>query len=136
MSYSQEDLATLSALLLADVPTYGALSDQAAADVLNTLSEADVKPFISGGDMFSVTDAGEFDLLTDAERSEWLSLCAIDNVNPANGTPAAAVTIRIFGGGSVTTTSLIALRSITVSPASVAGLPFVREDHVRIARTL
>lgn len=134
--FTQAQLVALKTFLDANAATYAALDDQTAAQTMNALTETRVKASLSGSDVFSVTSATEFDAKTDAQRSEWLSLCAIESLNPANGTPAAQAAIRIFGGGSQTVSALQALRTEPVSPATLAGLPQVRADYVRIARTL
>lgn len=134
--FTQEQLVQLRAFLDANAGTYGALDDQTAAETMNALTETRVKSSLSGSDVFSATVASEFDALTDAQRSEWLSLCSIENLNPADNTPARDTTVRIFGGGSATVTALQALRTESVSPAQFEGLPKVRADYVRIARSL
>jgi len=133
--YTQAQIAALRQFLIDNVATYGALDDQAAAELLNTPSVTKIKPSISGSDVFSATNAGEFDALTATLRSEWLSLCSIDSINPGNGLPAAQAAIRIFGAGSATLAALQVLRSELVSPAANIGLPRARADYVRLART-
>ena len=108
------------------------------ADLLNSLATGRdrIKAQVSGADAFSVTDPTEFDALTGAERTEWLALCAIDSVNPANGTPAEAMATRIFGGGSVTLVNLNAFRTETISRAvELFGTNVVPGD-VQAARIL
>jgi hypothetical protein len=95
-----------------------------------------VKATLSGSEVFEATDSTEFDALTDAQRSEWLSLCAIDNLDPANGTPSAATASRIFGGGSTTLGSLQALRQEVVSRGTELGFGNVVIGDVQNARAL
>nr|NIR92464.1 hypothetical protein [Gammaproteobacteria bacterium]NIW96976.1 hypothetical protein [Phycisphaerae bacterium] len=83
-----------------------------------------------------VTDAVEFDNLTDTQRSEWLSLCAVDQMDPANGTAAANTATRIFGGGSTTIDNLQNLRTKTISRAEELGLGPVNIGDVQNARVL
>lgn len=130
------DYAGLKVFLDANVGIYGGLDDQSAAETLNALSKTRVKTSLSGAAVFATTDSGEFDALSDAARSEWLSLCSIDNLDPADGTPAVATTVRLFGGASATVIALDTLRTESISPATKQGFPRVRADAVRIARSL
>ena len=134
--YTAAQLAQLRAFIDANAGTYGALSDEQVADTMNAATETRVKASLSGSEVFSSTVASEFDALTDAQRSEWLSLCAIETLNPADGTPARDTAVRIFGGGSGTIAALQTLRTESVSPAQLEGLPKVRADYVRVARAL
>lgn len=110
-----------------------ALADTA---LLNAKNIASVKAEISGSEVFKATNSAEFDNLTDAQRSEWLALCAIDSLDPANGTPAAATATRIFGGGSVTITNLQSLRNENISRAQQLFGQDVVPGDVQKARLL
>lgn len=135
--YTQAQLITLRDYLVAQSPTYDLMDDQAVADALNdTTAATRIKSSLSGSEVFRVTDSTEFGALTQADRTEWLSLCNMGSLDPANGTPAAATVIRLFGAGSTTLASLQALRSEPISLATEIGLPKVRADYVRIARSL
>lgn len=137
MSFSNKNLLLLKVFLddVANV-AYNSMDDQTAAETMNALSETRVKSSLSGAEIFKVVDSGEFDLLTATDRTEWLQFCSIDSLDPGNGSPAHAAVERIFGNPSATRTSLVALRSESVSPATLAGLPRVRADYVRRARLL
>ena len=115
---------------------YAGMTDEQATADLNTVYRTKVKPSVSGADAFQVTDSGEFDALTDAARSEWLSLCAIDSVDPANGTPAAGTATRLFGGGSATVIALNAFRTDDVSRAVELGFGPVIIGDIQNARAL
>jgi len=112
------------------------LDDATAVDELNAVNLTRTKSSVSGADAFQVTDSGEFDVLTDVARSEWLSLCAIDNVDPSNGTPAAATASRLFGGGSTTLANLIAFRTENISRAVELGFGVIVIGDVQNARAL
>lgn len=115
---------------------YSGMTDGDATIDMNTVYRTRVKSSVSGADAFTVTDPTEFDGLTAEERLEWLSLCAIDSVNPSNGTPAAATATRLFGGGSNTVTSLNAFRDEAVSRAVEIGVGTVNEGDINNARAL
>ncbi len=140
------DLAALQTELNTDPQTLGyaapptPLYDEATAiadaALINNENIASVKASLSGAEVFEATDATEFDALTDAQRSEWLSLCAIDSMNPANGTPAAAAATRIFGGGSATLTALQSLRAENISRAQQLFGVAVQVGDIQAARQL
>lgn len=89
------------------------------ADILNSLTTGRTRQrtSIPGSEAFKATVDTEYDALTIDQRQEWLGICAIDELEPANGKPAASTVIRLFGGGSGTTTALQALRTETISRA-------------------
>lgn len=131
-----DQLQTLRAFMDANAGTYSALNDQQAAVTLNALTENRIKASLTGAEIYESTDGAEFSALQDAKKSQWLSLCAIATVDPANGTPAQILASDLFGAGSTTLINLQALRSETVSPATTQGLPRVRAEDVRLARLL
>jgi len=124
----------LRSYLDTEAATYAALSNAEAATTLNTPSIVRIRSSMSGSEIFGATDATEFAGLAAADRQQWLALCAIDNINPANGTAAVQLTTSLFGGGSTTVTTLASLREETISPAQEQGFGSVKEDDVRIAR--
>ncbi len=136
MSYSVSQITTLKAFLDANAGTYGALSDQDAAVTLNALTENRVRSSMTGAEVFDNVDSTEFAALTDSQKSQVLSLCSVQSVDPANAKPAAQIIIDIFGNPSTTRTALLAARDETVSPATTQGLPRARAEDVRRARLL
>lgn len=115
---------------------YAGMTNQQASDSLNAVDQVRIRSSISGSEIFKATNSTEFDALTDAQRAEWLRLCAIDEINPSNATPAAAIVARLFGGGSTTIGNLAALRNETVSRATVIGVGTVNIGDVENARSL
>jgi hypothetical protein len=119
---------------------YSGMTDGQVVTALNSTSSpygrTVVKSSLSGADVFKATDSTEFDALTDAQRSEWLSLCAIEGLDPANGTPAAATATRIFGGGSTTLSNLQSLREEVVGRGTELGFGSVHIGDVQNARRL
>lgn len=115
---------------------YAGMTDEQVTVDLNTVYRTKVKSSVSGAQAFQVTDSGEFDALSDAARSEWLSLCAIESVDPANGTPAAGTATRLFGGGSVTVAALNDFRTDDVSRAVELGVGSVTIGDVQNARAI
>lgn len=138
MPFNQDQLTTLKAFLDANAGTYGALSDQDAAVTLNAPTETRVRATMNGTELLAATNANEFNAVsvTDAQRQQWLALCAIESINPANGQVAASLAIDIFGGGSATISALQSARQETVSPAATQGLPRVTATDVNMARAL
>jgi hypothetical protein len=115
---------------------YAGMTDQQASDDLNTVYRTRVKALLSGAQAFQVTDDTEFSTLSDAARSEWLSLCAISEVDPANGTPATGTATRLFGGGSATVVALNAFRTENVSRGVEIGVGNVVIGDVQNARAI
>jgi hypothetical protein len=119
---------------------YSGMTAVQAADNMNDVDSPNtrtrVKSSVSGAGAFQVTDSTEFDALTEGERAEWLSLCAITDVDPANGTPAVGVATRLFGGGSNTVIALNAFRDEIVSRGQELGFGTVVSGDIENARAL
>jgi hypothetical protein len=109
---------------------------QGDTDLMNAVNIVRVKALLSGADVFAATVDTEFDALTDAQRNEWLSICAIESLAPENGKPAASTVIRLFGGGSATVIALAALRNETVSRGTVLGFGGLVIGDIQNARAL
>lgn len=119
---------------------YSGMTDAVVVTAINSVDspygQTVIKEFLTGAEVFKATDSTEFDALTDAQRSEWLNLCGIEQLDPANGTPAAAAATRIFGGGSTTLANLQSLREEVISRATQLGLGAVNLGDVQNARAL
>ena len=113
---------------------YAGMTDAQVADSLtNTIDRVVTKQFISGSEIFNATDDTEYSALTDAQKSAWDALCAIDQIDTVSGV-AKAREAELFGGGTTTRTNLLAIRNETVSRAQELGLGNVNEGDVRQAR--
>ena len=121
---------------LADDPAYAVMSDQQAADSLNTVDISTIKDSMDGATIFLDTDPTEYAALTAAKKSEWLSFCGIASHDPANNGVAHLFVSYCFGGGSTTLSNLAASRTELISRATQIGLPKVRLGQVTHARTL
>ncbi len=132
------DYVALKAELDTDPLTrgYAGMTDEQVVTDLNTENRTRIKDSLTGAEIYSVTDGTEFAALTDAAKAQWLALCAIESIDPNNGTPAAALTTDLFGGGSTTQGALVALREETVSRAVEIGLGNVIIGDVQNARAL
>lgn len=113
---------------------YSGMTDQEATDDLNTVYRTRNKTSVSGAELLSATNSTEYTALSDTKKSQWLSLCAIDNLDPF-GT-AANIAINIWGGGATTITNLQALRVESVSRAVELFNTEVATGNVEYARTL
>lgn len=89
---------------------YSGMTDQQAADDLNTAYRDSPLDSISGDQAFSVTDNGEFTALTDLKKQLWLSFCSRASIDPF-GSANVAFVQWVFGGGATTVASLNTLRS-------------------------
>lgn len=137
--YTQTQLAALKAYLDANAADFGALDDQAAAELMNNDVAPEgvvrVRASMSGSEVAANIDATEYGALTSADKSVILALCAIDTLNPADGGLAHQTIASIFGAGT-TANNLLAARSERVSRAVSINLPRCRADYVRVARLL
>lgn len=133
------DLAALNSELTVDPLTrgYSGMTDLQAANSLNdTVDRVVQKALVAGWEAFQATVDTEFDAMAASDRQEWLGICSIDSLEPANGKPAASTVLRLFGGGSATVTALQALRQDTVNRATELGLGRISEGDVNHARNL
>ncbi len=115
------------------------MTDQQAADDLNTVYRTRNRSSMSGDEIFQATVPGEFNALdtgsgnTPDTQGHWLSFCGRETVDPF-ATANVQFVQWIFGGGSATVTALQAARVENVSRAQELGLDGVHGGHVRTAR--
>ena len=133
--YSQTQLASLRAVLDADVPTYGGLSDQDAAVALNDLTVVRIRSSMSGDEIALLIDSAEYDAVSSADKSVFVGLCGMGTLAPANGGSVHQTIASLFGN-NITAANIISARNETVSAAADAGLPRCRAGYVRLARLL
>jgi hypothetical protein len=115
---------------------YAAMTDEEAAADMNVKYVVRTKSSVSGHELFAQTDPTEFTALADPDRQTWLALCAIDQVNVENSSPAVPIVNDIFGNPSITRTALIAYRDEMVSQATALGLGLMKTGYIRQARAL
>lgn len=132
------DLATLTTELTTDPlgRGYAGMSDQAAADSLNTPDRTIEVSSVSGSAIFNAIDPPEFVALTNAQEGFVRDVFSLgDEIDVSTGTNARQVLLDAFGGGTTTRANLAALVQRTVSRADELGLTRVREGTVARART-
>ena len=115
---------------------YSSLSDQAAADDLNTSYRTRNRTSMTGDEVFqSIENQTIWDGLTDNQRLEFLSLCGRDIIDPF-GTANVDLVKSIFGGASATVAELAAARVESITRATELGLRTpVRSKHVEAGRS-
>ena len=130
-------LADLKAELVAGHPGTGPYNvDHAlAADELNAVNRTRNRASMSGDEIFQATDGTQWDALTDAQKTQWLSLCGRDQLDPFAAANVKVVT-SIFGGGTATVIALQAARVENISRAEELGLGRVLPGTVAQARAL
>lgn len=128
-------LSSIRAELDSNVPLYGGMTDQQVADELNALDKTTVRSTVSGSEIFNATDDTEYAALTEAQKSAWDALCAIDTINTSSGV-AKAREAELFGPGTATRTSLLALKNQTQSRAQQIGVGTVDAGDIKHARAL
>lgn len=112
---------------------YSGMTDLEVANDLNTEYRTITRDTVQGYEIFNETDDVEYAALTDAQKSAWDALCAIDQINTANGV-AKAREAEIFGAGTTTRSNLIALKNPAASRAVELGLGFIKAGHVQLVR--
>ena len=117
------------------VRAYSGMSDQAAADDLNIVYRKLPVATVDGGPILNATNDAEYDALPVADRTEWMQLCAILAIDVTSGV-AKGIEERLFGGGSITRTNLLALKTRDVSRGEELGLGTVTHNHVKAAREI
>jgi len=108
---------------------YSGMTDQQVADSLNTADRVVVREEIVGNELFSYTDETEYLALSDALKSQWLSLCSIDIIRK-NAVP---IIKSIFNSGSATWGNIV--KTETLSRAEELGLGLVSVADVTFVRT-
>lgn len=114
---------------------YAGMTDQQAADSLNAVDRTSIRASMSGDEIFAATNGAEFGGLTDAKRAQWLAFCGRDSINP-QGAANVAFVQYVFGGGSTTVASLVALRQTAISRGAELGFPTLGAGDIAIARAL
>lgn len=115
---------------------YAGMTDQQAADDLNTSYRTRNRTSMSGDEIFQAIESQVvWDGLTADQRLEFLSLCGRDILDPF-GTANVNLVISIFGGGSTTITNLNTARVESITRAEELGLRTpVIDTIVRSGRT-
>lgn len=99
---------------------YAGMTDQEAADDLNSEYRPDPRTSMSASDVLNAVDDTEYGVLTDANKDRLWQLLGIGDLNPF-GVEAALMT-SIFGGGSATITALAADRVDHITRAAELGI--------------
>jgi len=132
------NIAALKAELLAGHPgtgAYDAGDDEVAAGQLNVVNRTRNRPTVEGSEILNATDDTEYGALTAGQKTDWLNLCGIEEINTASGV-AKQMEADLFGPGTTTRTNLVAVRNEDVSRAVEIGLGTIRVGHVQEARLL
>lgn len=120
---------------------YAGMTDDAAADSLNTADRARDRSALSGDELFNAAAAQELAALATGSNAQkqafemFLSLCARDSIDPF-GSANVRLVQEIFGAGSSTVPALAALRVETVSRAEELNIGEVTPPIVAHARSI
>ena len=119
---------------------YSTMTDQEAADDINTKYRTRNRTSMSGDEIAQQAVPADYDALDDSSanntadvKSHWLALCARESIDPF-ATANEQLVISIFGAGSQTVINLQAARIEAVSRAVELGLGEVKSRHVGYAR--
>lgn len=128
------DIDALNTELTADPLTrgYSGMSDEAAADDLNTACRERNRPTMTGSEVLNAIDIAEFSALSaEIQRRIW-DVIHIGEINPFG--VEAQLFIGAFGTESTTIASLQILRKEAISRGTELGLGVIRAGHVEEAR--
>ena len=114
---------------------YSGMTDEQAADDLNTAYRSVPRASMNGDEIFAATDNAEFAGLTDHKQQLWVSFTSKDVINAYEQTNIDFLDY-IFGGSSTTKTTLAGLRNEDVSRGVELGLGVVKVGDVQFARSL
>jgi hypothetical protein len=100
---------------------YSTMTDQQAADDLNTAYRTRNVGSFSGDFMFQQTEPSEFTALTDHQQQLWMAFTSKASVDPWAQANVDFVT-NLFGGGSNTVTALSDARTESITRAEELGI--------------
>jgi len=119
---------------------YSTMTDQEAADDLNTEYRSRNRTSMSGDEIAQQAVPAAFDALDDGAanntadvKSHWLALCGRSSIDPF-ATANVQLVISIFGAGSQTVINLNTARVEAISRAIELGLGVVKSRDVGYAR--
>lgn len=95
---------------------YAGMTDQQAADDLNTKYRNLTVDYVTGDAIFNATDDVEYAALTETQKASWDRLCAIAQIDVTSGV-AKSREAELFGAGTQTRTNLLALKYTPISRA-------------------
>ncbi len=118
---------------------YSSLSDEEAADDLNTSYRTRNRTSMTGDEVCQATDATEFAWIGSGhgnsgdDQGHLLSFCGRDSINPFASANVQFVT-EIFAAGSTTLANRQAARVESITRATELGFGIVKVGHVQVAR--
>jgi hypothetical protein len=111
---------------------YSGMTDQQAADDLNTVYRTRNRTSMTGREFKNQWDATEFSVLSESQQSLLYSLASRDDLDPFG---IDATTVQgIFPGGGTTITALAAYRVEDISRGEELGIGTVSAANVDSAR--
>ena len=120
---------------------YVGMSDQAAADDLNTAYRTRNRTSMTGDELFQATVPSEFNALSTGSgnnpdnQGHWLSFCGRETIDPF-ATANEQFVIDLFGGGSGTVAALQAARVESITRGEELGIGIVKVGHVEEVRRI
>lgn len=111
---------------------YSGMSDEAAADDLNTSYRERNRDTMPSHEVFNAIDKTELNALLATVQQQIWDVLHLGTVNPFG--LEADLFVDAFGGGSATITALAAARKESITRATELGLPHIRPGMVEEAR--
>ncbi len=128
------DIDTLRTELTTDPLTrgYSAMSDEAAANDLNTVYRTANKTIMTASEVFNAINKAEFNALSVTNKQLIWDILHLGELNPFG--LEADIFVDVFTSGSTTITNLQTLRKNNVSRGVELGLGIVRTGNIVEAR--
>ena len=114
---------------------YDGMTDQEAADDLNTEYRELIREKIETWEVIEATLPSEWAALTAGEKERYQTFIAAGTLNPSGANTKQAFA-AMFGAGTTTRANLLALSTKTVSRAEELEIDFVTAARVASARTM
>ena len=119
---------------------YAGMTDEGAADDLNTVYRTRQKANLSGAEVYEQVDNTEFLALTAAEQAEVWDIVHLSGegsgISITPGSKARTRFVALFGGGSATIVDILAYITEDISRGIELGIGIVTTGSVQKARAL
>lgn len=131
------DLSILANELTTDPLTrgYSGMTDQQAADSLNTVNRTRLRTHLSGSEIYEALDVSEFQSKTADQKQYIRDIIGLGgSVAVDANSKARTVLFAIFAAGSNTRANLTTIATVNISRATELGLETVSAGYVGEAR--
>lgn len=111
---------------------YDAMTPSEATTDINTEYEMHNRDYVEGHEILNATDDTEYSAKTTEQKSEWLGLCAVSQVDVGKGV-AKSLARDIFGNQSQTWANLLEIKVEPCTRGEKIGIGIVSEGEMEYA---